>query len=140
MILKYPFDADDGVLGKPVLFASTVDHPGQPDGATMDVDGCLWSAEYGGSRVVRYTPDGRVDRTIQLPVTLVTSCTFGGGDRDILYITTARQRLTPTDLVRQPLAGAVFAARPGINGIPDESYRVADNFKPQGRSTADETP
>jgi sugar lactone lactonase YvrE len=124
VILKYPFDIDDGVLGEPETFASTVDHPGKPDGATIDEDGCLWSAEYGGSRVVRYTPAGVIDRVIELPVTLVTSCTFGGADLDILYVTTARQRLGADDLARQPLAGAVFAARPGPRGMPERLYRT----------------
>jgi sugar lactone lactonase YvrE len=122
IIRQYPFDVDAGVLGPSRIFASTEGHPGLPDGATMDVDGCLWSAEFRGSRIVRYTPDGVIDTVVELPLTQVTSCVFGGPDLDVLYITTARQRLTPEELASQPLAGSVLACRPGTAGLLDQTF------------------
>lgn len=122
-IMAYEFDVEDGVPHTPRLFRDMASHPGRPDGATVDVDGCLWSAEVHGSRVVRYTPDGAIDQVVQLPVTGVTSCAFGGPQLDTLYITTATQRLDEAELARQPLAGALFAARVGTQGVPETPFR-----------------
>ncbi len=96
--------------------------PGRPDGSCVDADGCLWNTEYGGARVVRYTPDGRIDRVVELPVSNITCCCFGGKDLDTLYISTARQRMTPEQLAREPLAGNIFACRPGVRGLPEARF------------------
>jgi sugar lactone lactonase YvrE len=88
----------------------------------VDAEGCLWNADYGAARVVRYTPAGKVDRTFELPVTNVTCCCFGGKDLDTLYITTATQRLSPEELARQPLAGSLFALRPGVRGLAESRF------------------
>ena len=122
LIWSFDFDIDTGDIAKRRVFADTRDHPGGPDGACVDAEGCLWSAEYRGGRVVRYTPDGSIDTVISLPVTQATSCAFGGEALDTLYITTARQNLTPEQLAAQPLAGALFAARPGVRGLPEPRY------------------
>jgi L-arabinonolactonase len=122
LIHAYPFDTDTGEIGAPRVFF-TVEPPAIPDGATVDADGCVWSALYGGGRIVRITPEGRVDRTIELPVAQVTSCQFGGPDLDVLLITTASQRMTADQLAQQPLAGALFAAEVGVKGLPEPRYR-----------------
>ena len=75
-----------------------------------------------GWRVTRYTPDGRIDRVIELPCSNITSCGFGGENLDVLYITTARQRLTEEELAAQPLAGSLFAAKPGVSGIAEPVF------------------
>jgi sugar lactone lactonase YvrE len=72
--------------------------------------------------VVRYTPDGKIDRVIELPVSNPTCCCFGGKGLDTLYISTARQRLTPEQRAREPLAGCVFAVRPGVRGLPEARF------------------
>jgi sugar lactone lactonase YvrE len=72
--------------------------------------------------VWRYTPDAVVDRTIDLPVRLVTSCAFGGAELDDLYITTASWGLDAATLPDQPHAGAVFVARPGVRGLPPTPF------------------
>jgi sugar lactone lactonase YvrE len=87
-----------------------------PDGLTVDAEGFLWVALWGGGRVRRYTPDGRLDREVLLPVDQVTSMAFGGPDLDALYVTTARHGLSATDLGRQPLAGSLFVHDPGVRG------------------------
>lgn len=121
-IFVFDYEADDGTISNKRLFSDMEGWPGRPDGSAIDAEGCLWNAEYAGGRVVRYTPDGRIDRTIELPVSQVSCCAFGGKDLDELYITTARQRLTPEQLAAQPLAGCLFVARPGVKGLPEGRY------------------
>lgn len=82
---------------------------GHPDGLTVDADGFLWVAMWNGWAVQRFAPDGRLDRTVELPVQRVTSCTFGGSDLSTLYVTTARHGLSDRQLAEQPLAGGIFA-------------------------------
>jgi sugar lactone lactonase YvrE len=86
---------------------------GWPDGMTVDADGCLWVALWGGWGVQRHAPDGRLLATVDVPAKQVTSCAFGG---DTLYITTARVGLS--DFGDQPEAGALFACDPGVAGLP----------------------
>lgn len=92
---------------------------GSPDGLTVDAEGCVWVALYAGSAVHRYRPDGTLDGVVELPVTQVTACAFGGDDLGTLFITTTRENLPP-DV--QPQAGAVFSCRPGVNGRPVSVY------------------
>jgi sugar lactone lactonase YvrE len=95
---------------------------GTPDGLTIDEDDGLWVALAHDGTVRRFV-GGREDRVIQLPVSLVTSVTFGGPDRDILFITSAWEHMTDEERAREPLAGAVFRARPGVRGRPADVYR-----------------
>ena len=91
---------------------------GLPDGMTVDAEGFLWVAFFGGWAVRRYTPAGKPDRVIEIPAAQVTSCAFGGADLGDLYITTARAGLSEDELRAQPLAGGLFVARPGVRGLP----------------------
>ena len=122
----YAFDADDGRLGAMRVLVEAGVLPGRPDGAAVDADGCVWSARYEGACVARVTPDGRVDRVVRLPATRVTACTFGGPDLRTLYVTTARQKLTAEQLAAQPLAGAVFALRVDVPGLPEPRFALPD--------------
>lgn len=103
------------------LIAIPADHGG-PDGMTVDADGYLWVAMWGGSAVRRYSPDGALDGVVDLPVTQVTACTFGGPDLDTLYITTSRESVPDGE---QPDAGAIFMTRPGVRGLPVLPYAGA---------------
>ena len=94
---------------------------GKPDGMTIDEEGGLWVALWGGAAVNRYL-DGRLDRVIRLPVSQPTSCAFGGADLDDLYVTSAWEGLAATERQAQPLAGAIFRVRPGVRGIPPVVY------------------
>ncbi len=85
-IWTYDFDIEAGEITNEQVFADTGGRGGRPDGSCVDADGCLWNAEYGGSRVVRYRPDGAIDQIIALPVSNPTCCCFGGKDFDTLYI------------------------------------------------------
>jgi sugar lactone lactonase YvrE len=119
-IWAYDYDPASGAATRERVFVDA--GKGRPDGSCVDADGCLWNADYGAARVVRYTPAGKVDRTFELPVTNVTCCCFGGKDLDTLYITTATQRLSPEELARQPLAGSLFALRPGVRGLAESRF------------------
>lgn len=90
---------------------------GAPDGLTIDAEGGLWVALWGGAAIHRYL-DGRLDQVIKLPVSQPTSCTFGGEDLDELYVTSAWEGLSVTERQAQPLAGALFRVRPGVRGTP----------------------
>ena len=120
----YAFDYSlaEGTIANRRVFVDTSSHPGHPDGSAIDADGCLWNTEYGGSRVVRYTPQGKIDRIIEFPVTQPTSCCFGGTDLGTLYVTSATQRIEPALLAKQPLAGSLFAVHVGVKGLPEPEY------------------
>ena len=82
----------------------------------------MWCAHYDGWRIVRFAPDGRIDRLIELPVQRPTSVQFGGPDLDVLFVTTATQKLSPEELAKQPLAGALLALEPGAKGLAEARY------------------
>ena len=117
-ICAFDYDLDDGVFGNERVFADLRGGVGRPDGSTVDADGCLWNAEVVSGRIVRYAPDGRTLATCALPVSRVTSLTFGGADLRTLYITTSSYRLTPAQLASEPHAGALFALRTPVPGLP----------------------
>ncbi|MFM9435480.1 L-arabinonolactonase [Janthinobacterium sp. CG_23.3] len=97
--------------------------PGAPDGASVDADGYLWSAQWGAARVVRYTPGGAVDRVLPLPVTQPSCVCLGGDDYAELFVTTAQESLTPAQLADQPQAGALFHAfLSGVRGLPETRF------------------
>lgn len=121
-IFSYAYDSVSGVRGAGRVLLATGAAPGHPDGSCIDADGCLWNARYGGSAVVRVTPDGRVDRVVPLPASQPTACAFGGARLDELYITTATQRLDAAQRAAQPAAGCVLVLRPGVSGLPEARY------------------
>jgi L-arabinonolactonase len=121
-IFCYDYDDARGAVSNRRVFAQTVVGGGFPDGSTVDADGCLWNAEWGGGRVVRYTPDGRVDRAIPLPCSQTTCCAFGGTDLSTLFITTAAAGLDEQRQAAEPHAGALFAVDAGVRGIPDTPF------------------
>ncbi|OLF13420.1 SMP-30/gluconolactonase/LRE family protein [Actinophytocola xanthii] len=87
---------------------------GWPDGLTVDAEGGVWVALWDGWGLCRFAPDGRREELVELPAQRVTSCAFGGPELSTLYITSARTGLR--DLDGQPLAGALFSAKPGVSG------------------------
>jgi sugar lactone lactonase YvrE len=120
----FDFDAETGTVSGRRTVVAIPDASGMPDGMSIDADGFLWVALWGGGAVWRIDPaDGRVDRVIEVPASQVTSCVFGGADLRDLYITTAAIGLSPDALAAQPLAGSMFRCRPGVQGTPTESYR-----------------
>jgi sugar lactone lactonase YvrE len=113
------FDHADGTLTNRRTAVEIADGPGAPDGLTVDAEGCLWVALFGGSAVHRYSPDGELLAVVPIPAAQVTACTFGGPDLDRLYVTTSREGLDAEARGEQPLAGALFTADvPGVRGLP----------------------
>jgi sugar lactone lactonase YvrE len=122
-IFAYDFDPEAGTISNRRLFAE-VDRAGGafPDGLTVDAEGHVWSVHNAVGRVVRYTPDGQIERTVKVPVPRPCGCTFGGEALDTLYITTARETLTAEQLAQYPLSGSLFAASPGVQGLPEPKF------------------
>jgi L-arabinonolactonase len=118
----YDFDADSGSVRNRRVFATFPEGNGAPDGATVDAEGCLWSACASAGKIARYRPDGELDRIVELPVTRPTSVIFGGDDLKTLYITTAAARLDPETLAAQPLAGAILSLRTDVPGLPEPLF------------------
>jgi sugar lactone lactonase YvrE len=114
---KYEVDTM-GRLGSHSVFAETGTADGLPDGLTIDEEGCVWVAFFGGGVIRRWDPSGHEIGRFQLPVTCASSVAFGGSDLGDLYVTTSRHRLTEEESTRQPLAGSVLRIRPGVRGRP----------------------
>jgi sugar lactone lactonase YvrE len=95
---------------------------GHPDGMTVDAEGYLWVALWGGGAVHRYAPDGTLERIVQVPATNTSSCVFGGADLADLYITSAAHP-SPDNWDKHEHAGDLFVYRPGVSGLPTNSYR-----------------
>jgi sugar lactone lactonase YvrE len=91
---------------------------GHPDGMTVDDEGFLWVALWGGGAVRRYDPSGRPVATVRLPVTNVSSCAFGGPGDATLFVTTSQQGLSPEQRAAEPDAGRIFRVDPGVSGPP----------------------
>jgi D-xylonolactonase len=115
-ITRFDYDAATGDIANPQLFAQRPPEQGVPDGLTVDAEGFIWSAVWNGSRLVRYDPDGRIEREVPFPVRKVSSLTFGGDDYSDIYVTTAGGD-NPAE--NGALAGALFRLRLGITGRPD---------------------
>jgi sugar lactone lactonase YvrE len=124
-IMKVRIDPATGLpVSEWTLFVDTTDQRGHPDGSVVDAEGYLWNARYHGSCVVRHAPDGSIDRIVELPVTQVTCPAFGGDDLKTLYITSARQNLTPEQLEAQPTAGSVYSIRSDVPGLPEPMLKL----------------
>ena len=118
----FDVDPEDGTLGERRVFADYSETGDRPDGACVDVDGCLWQAFFAGSRVVRYGPRGEIDRVIETPTTNPTCVCFGGGDYRTLYVTTASKFLSPEQRAAEPLAGALLAVQGVGQGAPEHRF------------------
>jgi D-xylonolactonase len=119
----YLFDYDEatGAISNRRVFAQTPPEEGAPDGLTVDAEGHVWSARWDGSRLVRYRPDGVVERQITFPARKVSSVTFGGPNYRDIYVTTAGGDQKAAEGEH---AGALFRLRPGIQGAPEFFSRV----------------
>jgi sugar lactone lactonase YvrE len=110
------YDVDSGAVSGRRTWVEIPDETGTPDGLTIDAEGCLWLALWGGASVLRFSPEGRMIGVVELPVSRVTSCAFGGPELDRLYITTAGVGASEGD-PPNPLDGALFVVEPGCTGV-----------------------
>ena len=122
-IWAYDFDPAGGAITNRRIFARVPVEDGWPDGHTVDSEGFLWSAHWGGWRITRYDPTGKIERIVRLPVSQVSCCRFGGENMDVLYITTAWEGMTPAQRQAEPLAGDFFRVRVDVKGLPEPRFR-----------------
>lgn len=115
-IWAFDYDTDSGTPHNRRLFVDMSKHPGRPDGAAVDAEGCYWICGNDAGLIHRFTPEGKLDRSLAVPVKKPAMCAFGGADLDTLFVTSIRPA---GDLADQPLAGGVFALRPGVKGLPE---------------------
>ena len=122
-IIMWDYDADTGTRRNERLFFDNTSHPGRPDGGCVDADGCYWSASVGGWCVIRITPNGALDRRIEVPVHRPSMPCFGGSDLSTLYLTSIRGGSDPArDGFDQ---GALLAIDAGVQGIVDAPFAGA---------------
>ena len=121
-IYAYDYSAESGTIENRRTFVQTSPDGGIPDGLTVDTEGFVWSAYCGGWRVVRYNPEGKVDREYRLPVANPTSCAFGGEHLDELYITSANLGLSEEDKRKHPQSGDLFCLKAGIAGMDEPRF------------------
>jgi sugar lactone lactonase YvrE len=113
----FDYDRDTGLTGRRPFVRFGDD--GNPDGLTVDADGGVWVALFGGGAVHRYRADGTLDAVVEVPTPQVTACALGGPGLDQLFITTSREGMGPDD---DPLAGSLFRAEVGIAGRPVRAF------------------
>jgi len=119
VIWRYGFDAATGQLGSREVFARS-QGGAVPDGAAVDGEGYVWSAQWGGGAVVRYAPDGRTDRVLEIPVLLPSCVAFGGPDLTMLCVTSARQGAGEA----QTGAGNLFVYNAPVRGLPESRFKI----------------
>ena len=118
-IVAYNFNKNDASISNPKVVVTVEDHLGFPDGMTIDANGMLWVALWGGAAVGCWNPiTGKLIESIPLPALNVTSCAFGGENLNRLFITSARQGTTPEQLERYPNSGDVFVTEVNVSGVP----------------------
>lgn len=125
-VVRYDYDLGTGSIGNKGTVIDIPKEAGFPDGMTIDNEGMLWIAHWGGWQLTRWDPaTGKQLTAFKLPVSNVTSCTFGGDTLEDLYITSARKGLNDTELREQPLAGSLFVIKNcGYKGIPAYEYQL----------------
>lgn len=121
-IFQYDFDPATGDLENRREYVKIPEDFGSPDGLTVDREGFVWSAQWGGWKIGRFDPDGKLEREVAIPAARVTSCVFGGPDLNELYITTARVGIKESELQDQPAAGGVFRLKTDVTGFAEPKF------------------
>jgi sugar lactone lactonase YvrE len=123
-VVAYDYDAVSGNITNKRVAVTIPEGGGGPDGMTIDAEGMIWVAQWGGFQVSRWNPStGELLDSVRVPAAQVTSCAFGGENLDELYITTARIGLNEQALAEQPHAGGVFRIKPGVVGVPANHFK-----------------
>lgn len=118
-VQAFDYDHATGSIANPRVVIRFAEAEGWPDGMTIDAEGKLWVARWGGGRVQRHDPaTGALLQVVTVPAPFTSSCAFGGPGLETLFITSARGGLTPQQAAEFPLSGDVFAVQPGVAGVP----------------------
>lgn len=123
VIFAHDFDLQSGTLSYKRPLVRFDPDEGVPDGLTVEAEGCIWCALWGGWRVMRFSPDGETLLEVMVAVSQPSSCIFGGEDLGILFITSAREDLRPANLAVEPLAGDLFAYQTGVQGLTEPAFK-----------------
>lgn len=118
-VWAFDYDIDSGTPSNQRLFIDMRQHPGRPDGAAVDADGCYWTCANDAGCLLRFTPAGQLDRTIALPMGKPSMCTFGGPGLETLLVTSISAGQDPADA----WAGATIMLRPGMCGLAETRYQ-----------------
>jgi sugar lactone lactonase YvrE len=119
LIWAFDFDTDTGTPHNRRVFADLHHHAGRPDGAAVDADGCYWTCANDASRLLRFTPQGQLDREIAVPASKPAMCAFGGSDYSTLFVTSIRPASNASED-----DGCVFALDAGVKGLPEAHFRT----------------
>jgi sugar lactone lactonase YvrE len=123
VIWAYDYDPDSGAVSSRREVARPTEEIGRPDGAATDEQGYYWSAGISAGVLNRWSPDGRLDRSIPLPCSNPTAPCFGGPDLRTIFVTSLRHDLRPEVLAAKPLSGGIFAVRVDVRGVPISRFR-----------------
>jgi sugar lactone lactonase YvrE len=121
LIWVYDYDVDTGTPHNRRVWVDMNPLPGRPDGAAVDTDGCYWICGNDAGLIHRFTPEGKLDYSLSVPVKRPAMCSFGGADMTTLYVTSIRP--ANIDLSDQPLAGGVFALQTQAQGIAEPQFQ-----------------
>lgn len=120
-VWAWDYEPADGAISNRRVFADLHEVEGRPDGAAVDADGCYWTAANAGGQLIRYTPAGKIDRRVPLPVRRPTMLAFGGRALDVIYVTSMAPRAADS-WDGQPQAGGLFTLSIGIRGLPEPKF------------------
>ncbi len=122
-VWAYDYDPATGAVANQRVFA-TVEVPGAsgPDGATVDRDGFYWLAVFGGGCLLRFDPDGKLERQVDLPCSFPTMPAFGGAELDMIYVTSANYKLSEAERAARPQEGALFRLPAPVPGLPEAVF------------------
>jgi len=123
IIWSYQYESQSGAVRRTGVCLSNFDR-GLPDGSAIDEEGYIWNCRWGGGCIVRISPKGHVDRIVELPVQNITNCTFGGADRNVLYVTTATAGAPPADR----LAGSLFRISTDVRGVEERAWHLSSDL------------
>jgi sugar lactone lactonase YvrE len=118
VVWAFDYDIASGTPGGQRVFVDMTQHPGRPDGAAMDIDGCYWTCANDAGMLHRFTPNGRLDRSIALPLAKPSMCSFGGADMRTMLVTSISAGAPAGD----QMAGAVLLLDPGVAGMPEQRF------------------
>lgn len=121
-IWVYDYDLASGAIANQRVFAAVPEEDGVPDGLCVDAEGFVWSAHWGGWRLTRYAPDGRIEQVVPMPVPQPSCPAFGGDDLATLYVTSAAIAMSAAELDKAPFGGGLLALEPGVRGLPTNRF------------------
>ncbi len=122
-IYRYPYDIATGTCGERQLFADLANEDGTPDGASVDRQGRIWAALYGGGALIALSEEGAIVQRLALPVKCPTMPGFGGADMHTLFIATSRYKRPAGEFEATPLAGSMLTLRMPVAGQTEHLYR-----------------